>query len=614
LGFFQHSTAPANIAEILCPLWFENEGNKMNGRIKSKACLIISIFLLGLTCSSAAGRTIYVDADASGANDGSSWADAYNYLQDALADANSGDEIHVAEGIYTPDSNSSNPNGSGDRTATFQLINGVTLKGGYAGFGEPEPNAWDVELYETILSGDLDGNDIDVNDPYDLLNEPSRAENSYHVVTGSGTGSNTVLDGFTITGGNANEGDISPHAKGGGVYNYNGSPTISNCNIIGNVADGWLRSFGGGMYNTMLSHPTLTNCIFSENLARIAGGAILNEEDSTPILTNCTFSRNSAFYAGGGICGSAILTNCILSENSASYGGGICGSAILTNCILSGNSATEEGGGMSGAGTLINCTLSGNSAGENGGGIYWPSPPMPLLFAAEPIEVTSSVMVESDITNCILRGNTPEQIYYYLSRPVITYSNIQGSWIGEGNIDADPLFFDPGYWDTNDVWVDGDYHLLPDSPCIDAGDPNYLAEPNETDLDGRPRVINGRIDMGAYEYGPPIQADVRIVPRTISLASSGKWIGAFIWLPEGYNVADIEPNSIFLENEIEPERFWLCEDNQTAIAKFDRGQVQNILGVGQIELTITGQLMDGTIFEGKDKIRVTDKAGSKSVK
>ncbi len=117
----------------------------MNGRTKSKACLIILIFLLGLACSSAAGRTIYVDADASGANDGSSWADAYNYLQDALADANSSDkpvEIWVAQGIYKPDQGAGIT--LGDRTATFQLINGVTIKGGYAGFGEPSPNAREI--------------------------------------------------------------------------------------------------------------------------------------------------------------------------------------------------------------------------------------------------------------------------------------------------------------------------------------------------------------------------------------------------------------------------------------------------------------------------------------
>jgi len=107
--------------------------------------------------------------------------------------------------------------------------------------------------------------------------------------------------------------------------------------------------------------------------------------------------------------------------------------------------------------------------------------------------------------------------------PVITYSDVQGGWPGEGNIDADPLFVEPGYWEPplppppppplppplaasymshtqQYIWVEGDYRLLQDSPCIDAGDPSYIAEPNETDLDGRPRVVGGRIDMGAYEF------------------------------------------------------------------------------------------------------------------
>ena len=102
-------------------------------------------------------------------------------------------------------------------------------------------------------------------------------------------------------------------------------------------------------------------------------------------------------------------------------------------------------------------------------------------------------------------GNTAPsgpQIYNYdeTSSATVSYSDVQGGWPGEGNIDADPCFVEPGYWDANGVWVDGDYHLLADSPCINAGDPNYIAEPNETDLDGKPRVIGGRIDMGAYEF------------------------------------------------------------------------------------------------------------------
>jgi hypothetical protein len=112
------------------------------------------------------------------------------------------------------------------------------------------------------------------------------------------------------------------------------------------------------------------------------------------------------------------------------------------------------------------------------------------------------------ITNCILWGNRPQEIFNDdYSNTVITYSNVQGGWAGVGNIENDPCFVEPGYWDPNgtpddandDFWVDGDYHLFEDSPCIDAGDPNYIAGPNETDLDGNPRVVNGRIDMGAYE-------------------------------------------------------------------------------------------------------------------
>ena len=374
-------------------------------------------------CFTTVPHRIFVDVDATGAEDGTSWADAYKFLQDALIDANSAlkpVEIWVAEGIYTPDSNSADPNGSGDRTATFKLINGVTLEGGYAGFGEANPNGRDIELYETILSGDLRGNDIDVNDPDDLWDEPSRDDNSYHVVGGSDTNTTAVLDGFTITGGNAH-GSYPDYCGGGGMYNSSGSPRVTNCTFICNASKGW----GGGMFNYH-SSPTLANCTFSTN-----GGGGMDNDFSNPRLTNCTFYNNnwSAMYCN-------------------------LGSLTLTNCTFTGNLGVRFGGAI--FNQHSSCTL----------------------------------------TNCILWGDTPDEIYESQGVTVITYSNIKGSWPGEGNIDADPCFIDA---------AGGDLRLSSDSPCIDTG---YNNAPNlpATDMDGHPRIIDGDcnetdvVDMGAYEF------------------------------------------------------------------------------------------------------------------
>ncbi|GAH34114.1 unnamed protein product, partial [marine sediment metagenome] len=208
---------------------------------------------------------IYVDADATGVNNGSSWADAYNYLQNALAAADPCDEILVAQGTYKPDANSIDPNGSGDRTATFQLINGVVIKGGYAGFGQTDPNRRDIERYETILSGNINA-----------LGDSS--DNSYHVVTGTGTAHNAVLDGFTITAGNAN--GVSPYNIGGGMYNVSGSPTLTNCTF----SENWAYK-GGGMLNNY-SISTLINCAFNNNSADSTGGGMENRQ-SWVTVTNC---------------------------------------------------------------------------------------------------------------------------------------------------------------------------------------------------------------------------------------------------------------------------------------------------------------------------------------
>jgi len=340
------------------------------------------------------GKTICVDADAAGANNGTTWADAYKFLQDALTDANSSEkpvEIRVAQGVYQPDRNSAEPNGTGDRNATFQLIRGVALKGGYAGFGHPDPNARDFELYETVLSGDLDSNDLDVNAPADLRDEPSRVENAYHVVTSRDSDESAVLDGMTITGGNANGDwpDPWPYEKrGGGMYNEGGgdrieySAAISNCRFVANSA-----TVGGGMYNYD-TNPKISNCCFSGNSASLdlageycwggSGGGIHNER-SSPMLTGCVFNGNSA-SAGGGMCNmdsDPVVGLCTFVSNAADFeGGGMYGywsSPSLNGCVFSRNTGYGEGGGMSNNGGMLlvsYCIFSENSTIGSGGGIY----------------------------------------------------------------------------------------------------------------------------------------------------------------------------------------------------------------------------------------------------
>jgi hypothetical protein len=503
-----------------------------------KIKMAVSLFLVAFVAVVASGKTIYVDDDANGLNDGSSWANAYNYLQDALADANSAGkpvEIRVAEGIYKPDQGAHQTPGS--PTATFQLINGVTIKGGYAGFGEPDPNARDIALHQTILSGDI--------------GRPSdKSDNCYHVFyhpEGLNLGNTAILDGFTITSGNA----IWPQVYGGGMCNEGSSPAVTNCSFSGNSA----RYRGGGMYNYDNSSPTVTNCSFSGNSAKYHGGGMYNE-NSSPTVEACTFSGNSAiddFGRGGGMCnvgGSPTVTNCTFSGNSAGYGGGMYNegsSPAVTNCTFTDNSANWYGGGMHnyyssptvtnctftdnsatywGGGicnysysspTVEGCTFSGNSANEGGGMLnnYSSSPTVTnctftansaigdfgsgggmfnnysspnvnnCTFSSNSAGLGSGGMDNWDssltLTNCILWADAPSEIG---GTAIVTYSDVQGGYSGTGNINADPCFASSGYWDPNgtpadandDFWVDGDYHLKSQAGRWDANEGRWTKD------------------------------------------------------------------------------------------------------------------------------------------
>jgi hypothetical protein len=222
----------------------------------------------------------------------------------------------------------------------------------------------------------------------------------------------------------------------------------------------------------------VTNCTFNGNTAENLGGGMDNWEYSNPTVTNCTFIGNSAIDYGGGMCNdesSPTVTNCTFNGNTAADGGGMenipSSSPYVTNCTFIGNSAIGYGGGMDNwnesCPTVTNCTFSDNTA-NYGGGMYSTANSIP------------------NVANCIFWGDSPDEIDNNASTSVVTYCDVQGSYIGTGNINADPCFVE----------------LSPDSLCIDAGDPNYIWGLNETDLDGKPRVMGGRIDMGAYEYSP----------------------------------------------------------------------------------------------------------------
>jgi hypothetical protein len=302
-----------------------------------------------------------------------------------------------------------------DRTATFQLKNSVVIKGGYAGFGEPNADARDIKVYETVLSGDFLGNDGP-----DFANN---ADNSYHVVTGSDCNESAVLDGFTITAGSANGTYPDPEARGGGMYNDHGSPAVINCTFAKNFAE-----WGAGVHNEHSSR-ILTDWFFEDNYAIYDAGGLYNRSGGCPRLTNCTFKNNSAGRAGGGLGNGGSsdnpeLFNCIFTGNSADYGGAMesrgASSSIATNCTFVDNEATYDGGGIWNRNT-------GNA---------------PQFY------------------NCIIWSNrdqtgADEFSQIYGGTPIINYSCIQG-WTGvlggTGNISDDPCFVEVGYLAPISYW------------------------------------------------------------------------------------------------------------------------------------------------------------------
>jgi len=517
--------------------------------------IAISIVAAFTAVDTAVATTYYVDVDATGDDDGSSWANAFNYLQDALDDVSSGDEIWVAEGTYYPDEGDSVTDSN--RTETFQLVDGVGIYGGFDG-SETTRSQRDWSSNVTTLSGDIDKDGV--------LDD----DNSYHVVYSYDCGAGTVLDGFTITKGYA---DAYPdYDSGGGMYNDDSSPTVINCRFTGSYA-----LYGGGMANFDNAETAVINCTFIANSA-YSGGAMDNYRDADVTVINSMFFMNSASNPSNQPVGGAMsnsrcgpeLTNCTFvgnvagGENIAGIGGALFlygmsadPNTVATNCLFWGNWATESGGG--GGGTEIYCNTSaivltiGYCDVEGGwdgpkvfnwddditdaGGNINADPKFGNIFDFSDITIaagtTTTVKVEDasrfsvdDEIEYDNDGTARKVTYVNTLSDTITFAN---DALSSSSVVGKIIF----NWGSGATDLDEDFHIESDSPCIDAGDPNG-SYTGQADIDGEERVQRAEVDIG----GDEIQIHYYVDAATGSDSDDGlTWATAFATIQKGIDTA-----------------------------------------------------------------------------
>jgi predicted outer membrane repeat protein len=479
----------------------------------------------------------YVDVNnTSGSWDGESWATAYQTIGDALDDAGAAGEgeIWIADGTYTPTSGT-------DRSASFQLVEGIALYGGFEGVDETERTDRDPDTYATVLSGDIGvGGDS--------------SDNSFHVVLGAG---GAVLDGVTITGGNAdgllidsigggmlNTGGIAVTVndclftenyadEGGAMFNFNSSiATITNSQFIDNTANR-----GGAMVNRIDAHAEISDTLFESNTAAWRGGAVFNDYGSSPIFTTCEFISNHTGGHGGAIytdnasspnAASPVITGGTFTDNSADYRGGAIANYNRTtpeirNSAFSGNTAGTGGGAIAND-YYVTATLSGNTFGV--GDDVDSDATSTVVYEASTVSDGYTLFAPIGSTTTYLMNNDGQFVHTWDSayRPGLsTYLLESGNLMRTGNLGDTTPFSGTGgtggvvqeiQWDGTVVWE------------YEYSSATYL---QHHDIEVLP---NGNVLMIAWEY--KTSAEAIAAGRDTSLLSAGE-----LWPA---HIVEIEPS------------------------------------------------------------------------
>ncbi|RWU05611.1 choice-of-anchor Q domain-containing protein [Pedobacter chitinilyticus] len=490
---------------------------------------------------------LYVKNDATGERNGDSWQNAMPDLADALLLAKTLDieaygaikEIWVSKGTHKPKYSAESGANFGTnqgRDNAFLMVRGVKLYGGFAGTETSlAQRDLSVSTNTTTLSGDFNNDDI-ITGKGQSLSITNNSENAYHVVISADNSTGAVLDGFTITGGNANtsatftvSGQTIYRTAGGGMAVHGASPSLSNLKFYGNSAS----IAGGGMYNYDAS-PSLNKISFIKN----KGGALGMAFSPTLQLNEVSFNENHALYGGGMVIdasSSPILTNVSFTGNYASMGGAVhnSGPTIYNRVSFTENTALSNGGAIYNplaSPKFINASFIGNSAPVGGAVHSYGATAKPeftnCTFSAnqatngQAIHATTSSQIT--LNNCIVWKNTgfignnnleENSATYILKNTLLQYSgngfNISLDAASSSLRNVNPLFANINGTDNIAGTADDNLNLKSGSPAINAGN-NTLYEDSDgngsnnslttdKDLAGNQRLLGASIDLGAFE-------------------------------------------------------------------------------------------------------------------